>query len=990
MSNYALELFLLSTNLSQFKSKVLITKIFIERLNSIFDDHAFYWSNKIEEVAEQNLPVCTRTKTYGFISFCNQATFTEETFSLLQNAVQFLAMLLEKLEQEAFLINQKEHLNYLVEEKTKDLIEIQKLLQSQKDEIENQNKKHKLDKQKAEESEEKYRAIYENINDAVFIHKILHNGKPGNFLYFNSAAVKLLGYTSEELKSMSPGELDDPDSSIQYIPKVMKQLKEQGMSKFEAVQVAKDGHKIDIEVNAVVAKIGNDDYIVSVCRDITQKKGYQRILTEKEQFLSAIYTGISHSIFVVNVLEDGDFEYAGLNPQHEKVTGISSELIRGKKPADVLPEEAALNVYKRYAECVALKKSIAYEERLPFGGQETCWETILNPRINESGNVCQIIGTSQEITERKKAERLVQEKKKEIAAQNEELNQVNKELIEAKEKAEESEQRFRSLIENAPDGVVIIDESGKFKYVSPNAERLFGYSKDEAIGRSGDEYTHPDDLPLVLKTMETICANPGLKPTVQYRFKRKNGEFRWIETTFTNSLSDKAINGIVLNFSDITGRKYALEELRISKELLSETESIGKVGGWSFNIDTMEQKWTDEVYRIHEIEISTNPGVDAGINYYTRESRPIIEKALQQAIEHGENYDLELEIITAKGNTRTVHTIGKADLKNRRVYGFFQDITERKQTEKNLKESEERFRDLVDTINSGVAIYKVINDGTSGSDYIIQDFNQFALKHEKLKKEAVVGKSLKDIRPNIDEYGLIDIFRKVWKTGESAFFPAKIYIDENYTNYYENRVFKLPGGEIVAVYDDVSEREIAEKTLRKSEERYRGLLINLEVGVVVHSPDTSVVLCNNRASELLGLCIEQMKGKVATDPQWKFIYEDTTIILHNDYPVMRIFNSKKAIHNQILGVCREPNDLKWLMVSGYPVIEGDEISEIVISFIDITDQKQAEQALMTKMDELERFFKLTVGRELTMVELKKEVNNLLNKLGEDNKYKIVE
>jgi PAS domain S-box-containing protein len=1077
------------------------------------------------------------------------------------------------------------------------------------------------------ESEEKFRTIYENINDAVFIHKILHNGEPGNFLYFNSAAIKLLGYTSEELKSMSPRELDDPDNAGQYIPKVMKQLKEQRMSKFEAVQIAKDGRKIDIEVNAVIAKIGDDDHIVSVCRDITQKKNFQKILIENEQFLSAIYKGISHSIFVVDVLENGDFQYSGLNPQHEKITGISTDFIKGKKPEDVLPEQAALNVRSRYAECVNLKQTIAYDEWLPFRGKHTCWETILNPQINESGDVYQIIGTSQEITGRKQAERLVQEKNEEIATQNEELNQANKELIEAKEKAEESEekyramynnaplsyqsldengcfidinpmwsktlgyekdevlgkwygdflhpdfvehfrinfpafkkrgyvsdvqfklrrkdntyiyvsfegcvgytpegrfkqtycvfkditeqktveqklqntlndqnlmlnndptliyfkdcsnnmirvtesvakatgltreeiegrpskeiypdmadqywkddleviksgkpkhnivepltgvdgsshwllttkvpvrndsdeivgicvfatditdlknaeleliatkekaeeseekyrtifdkslvsiliaddkgnylsanhsasqllgysveeilkmnvsdlkttdapnanerylkylqtgeeigefafitksnerkiafyhakrigtdvnlsmlidvtkkkqtefellqakdkaeeseQRFRSLIENAPDGVVIIDERGKFKYVSPNTERIFGYNKDEVIGQPGDEYTHPDDLPLVLKTMETILADPGLKPKMQYRFKRKNGEFRWIETTFTNLLSDKAINGIVLNFSDVTERKQIFEELliakekaeesekkyrlltefaadvvwvlnlttekftyispsifqlrgftvkeamnealedtltpeslkivmdaitkntdyfirhpdannyyineiqqtckngeliwvevstkfrysptgdvevvgvsrniderkhteealRVSKELLSETESIGKVGGWSFNIDTMAQKWTDEVFRIHEVEISTNPSVDAGINFYTKESRPIIEQAVQRAIEQGENFDLELEIITAKGNTRSVHTIGKADLKNRRIYGFFQDITERKQIEAALKNRENLLNKIFDILPIGL------------------------------------------------------------------------------------------------------------------------------------------------------------------------------------------------------------------------------------------------------------------------------------------------
>ncbi|MDV7397464.1 PAS domain S-box protein, partial [Arthrospira platensis SPKY1] len=150
-------------------------------------------------------------------------------------------------------------------------------------------------------------------------------------------------------------------------------------------------------------------------------------------------------------------------PQHEKITGLSTDFIKGKKPEDVLPAKVAMKVRNRYAECVNSKQTIAYEEWLPFKGKQTYWETILNPQINETGNVFQIIGTSQDISERKHSEQLVQEKSEEIAAQNEELNQANMALVAAKEKAEENEKLFKSVIENAPDGVVIINEHGNFK-----------------------------------------------------------------------------------------------------------------------------------------------------------------------------------------------------------------------------------------------------------------------------------------------------------------------------------------------------------------------------------------------------------------------------------------------------------------------------------------------------------------------------------------------
>ncbi len=119
------ELFLLSTNLSQFKSKTLIIKVFVESINSIFPGHQFCWKKESDKNAEENIKVCTRSKTYGYLSFIEKSNLTNETFSLLQNAVQLLAVLIENVEQEELLNDQKEHLDILVEEKTRDLIKSQ-------------------------------------------------------------------------------------------------------------------------------------------------------------------------------------------------------------------------------------------------------------------------------------------------------------------------------------------------------------------------------------------------------------------------------------------------------------------------------------------------------------------------------------------------------------------------------------------------------------------------------------------------------------------------------------------------------------------------------------------------------------------------------------------------------------------------------------------------------------------------------------------------
>jgi signal transduction histidine kinase len=157
----------------------------------------------------------------------------------------------------------------------------------------------------------------------------------------------------------------------------------------------------------------------------------------------------------------------------------------------------------------------------------------------------------------------------------------------------------------------------------------------------------------------------------------------WLTVTKLVDDAGKVI-GIASTERNITARKRAEKALQKSQELLTQAEKMGRVGGWEFDVETKQQTWTETVYDIHELEITGHPTVDQGVNFYTPASRPIIERAVQRAIEQGEPFDLELEIITAKGNVRAVHAIGKADLARRKISGFIQDITERKRAEEEV------------------------------------------------------------------------------------------------------------------------------------------------------------------------------------------------------------------------------------------------------------------------------------------------------------------
>ena len=168
------------------------------------------------------------------------------------------------------------------------------------------------------------------------------------------------------------------------------------------------------------------------------------------------------------------------------------------------------------------------------------------------------------------------------------------------------------------------------------------------------------------------------------------------------------------------------------------------------------------------------------------------------------------------------------------------------------------FEILFENMTSGAAVYEVKNDGLYGCDYIIKDFNKVSRDIENVTRKEVIGKSLFDLRPTIDEYGLIEVFRQVWKTGVPAKFPSKQYIDENYSNWYENQVFKLPTGEIVAMYNDVTEKELGIIEINKKNQMLNELIENAPYGVFITDGSGRYKEVNRKACDQTGYTKEEL------------------------------------------------------------------------------------------------------------------------------------
>ena len=270
----------------------------------------------------------------------------------------------------------------------------------------------------------------------------------GYFKYLNPEWEKVLGYSTEELLSRPLYDFIHPDDLEPTQKEIERKLSGRHTLYFENQYRCKDGSYKILKWRATPA---DGDMLYAVAEDITERKLAEDKLRKSEERFSSIFNETGEIIFLLDVEKDGEYRFATVNPAFLATTGLTAESVVGKNVKDVIPAPSLDLVLSKYRQAIQQKTTIRWEETSEYPtGKHTALVTVA-PILDADG-ICQnLVGNVNDITKRKKAEAALRE----------------------------SEEKFRTLVEESPLGISLIGKNGNYKYINPQFSKIFGYTIED-------------------------------------------------------------------------------------------------------------------------------------------------------------------------------------------------------------------------------------------------------------------------------------------------------------------------------------------------------------------------------------------------------------------------------------------------------------------------------------------------------------------------------
>lgn len=394
---------------------------------------------------------------------------------------------------------------------------------------------------------------------------------------WNKAAEEIYGWTAQEVIGKQAATLFQsqfPDGRSR--DEINQQLVKNGFWRGEISQRRKNGRPIHIISSATLIKdeSGNITNMIAVNRDITARKMAEKALIENERRFRQLIETSQATPFETDP-EIHQIAYVG--PQAAHLLGYPIEAWYSPNffQRHIHPEDRP-HVAQQRQEAMKNQLEYDFEYRVITISGEFVWLREIGTIVHDSNQSAKLLGFWVNITERK-------------------LYQFQ---------LEASEKRFRALVEKSTDAFSLLDEQANILYASPSITTMLGYSLQEFIGQNAFSFSHPDEFSQNRAIFETILQAPGQSVSTTLQFRHQNGSWRWVEVSATNLLTDINVQGIVVNFRDITEQYLIQGEIRQSEQKYRQ-------------LFASAQHQAQEVLLLNQISVALAPTLELGQIYRT-------------------------------------------------------------------------------------------------------------------------------------------------------------------------------------------------------------------------------------------------------------------------------------------------------------------------------------------------------------------------------------
>ena len=376
----------------------------------------------------------------------------------------------------------------------------------------------------------------------------LFDGLTQACLSANAQAIAHYGYSRDELLGMHVADLHLPESATS-LGAAISRLDSQPGVLGSWKQRKRDGTLIDVELVAQRIRRDGREALLVIATDVTALLGQRRVEEEirrsEERFELAV-RGTNDGLWDWNIVDDTQFispRFLELLGYGEREGGDTRHFITQR----IHPDDQARHMRSLY-DHLQIRTPYDIELRLETKGGSFRWFRVRGQAVfNPAGRPVRMVGSSTDMAERKLIERALLE----------------------------SEQRFRSLIENAADPILILGRDGAIRYVSPATERVLGYSPAELSGTNTMRLVHLEDRERVSKIFASLLEDREKIAHVEYRLRHKDGTYRSFASVGRNLLDDPGVAGLVINSRDITAQAALEEQLRQAQKM----EAVGILAG---------------------------------------------------------------------------------------------------------------------------------------------------------------------------------------------------------------------------------------------------------------------------------------------------------------------------------------------------------------------------------------------------------------------------